>query len=427
MEINREKWSTEEYKRTMAEAIGKLSALSENLEEIEKAKDKHINIFSATGMGTQEVKHSYFLAWLLDPQKPHGMGRLALKDFILRLVDYSAAYAGNAKYKPNNEILSPALNGISNFVNDGNIKVETEKVVLNKESRMDIFIESAATKTVLVIENKVFTGTHDDQLIRYENELSGYQDWKKIFVYLTPNGDLPTNENGEYNGKWCVFDYKEILDIVKYIMQRKDFPSGREGRKLRIMLEDYVEMVDTEILKGNKELRALCKQILREHGEAIRILKEYIDNAKGVIKFCKEWLTANYEGIVIYKSSELSFSFYTKAMKEYMDRHGESILREDGYHKLGCNLACPDGPIETGISLSKRAVDEWSEAQLKLQKELMPQKKVGTQYFSFNKITLLSAEEREKQFGEIRVKLEKELINFVEKTLREFDKALENL
>lgn len=418
---------SEEYRKATEEAANKLNALVEKLKEVEKAKEKHINVFAAAGMGTQEVKHSYFLAWLLSPKKPHGLGNIVLKEFVLRLAEYKADYVGDAEYKSNNEILALKSDALNDFVNDREIVVETEKVVLNKESRMDIFIESAATKTVLVIENKVFTGTHDDQLIRYEEELSGYHGWKKIFVYLTPNGDLPTNADGGYNKLWCVFDYREVLEIAKDLMRHKDFPSGKDGKKLKIMLEDYIEMVDTEILKGNKELRALCRQILREHGEAIEILNSYTDNAKEVIKFCEDWLTANYEGLCVYRRFDLSFSFYTKAMKEYMERHGDSILREDGYHKLGCHLICPNGPIETCISLSKRSEDEWSEAQLKLQKDLMPQKKVGTQYFSFNKITLLSANEREMPFAEIRVKLEKELVYFVEKTLSEFDKALKNL
>lgn len=44
------------------------------------------------------------------------------------------------------------------------LEVFRERVLVDSESRIDIYIESAATKTAVVIENKVFTDNHDDQL-----------------------------------------------------------------------------------------------------------------------------------------------------------------------------------------------------------------------------------------------------------------------
>ena len=44
----------------------------------------------AVGMSTQEVKHSAFLAWLLDPNKPHGLGNAVLKLLLEKVRAYPA-------------------------------------------------------------------------------------------------------------------------------------------------------------------------------------------------------------------------------------------------------------------------------------------------------------------------------------------------
>lgn len=39
------------------------------------------NIFNALKIVQQEIRHSNFLAWLLNPNENHGLGELFLKDF----------------------------------------------------------------------------------------------------------------------------------------------------------------------------------------------------------------------------------------------------------------------------------------------------------------------------------------------------------
>ncbi len=44
------------------------------------------NIFDALGIVNQEIKHSNFLAWLLDPAESHGQGGLFLRAFLMDLL-----------------------------------------------------------------------------------------------------------------------------------------------------------------------------------------------------------------------------------------------------------------------------------------------------------------------------------------------------
>lgn len=74
--------------QTEEEAIRELKALDAALSGIKPARD--INIFDAVGMVTQEIKHSAFLAWLLNPTAAHGMDNASLSDFLNALWDYPA-------------------------------------------------------------------------------------------------------------------------------------------------------------------------------------------------------------------------------------------------------------------------------------------------------------------------------------------------
>ena len=68
-------------------ALSKLKALEENLQKLKNKADK-LNIFEAVGMNTQEIKHSAFLAWLLNPEMPHNLGNKFLRTFLDNLLNY---------------------------------------------------------------------------------------------------------------------------------------------------------------------------------------------------------------------------------------------------------------------------------------------------------------------------------------------------
>src|SRR5438477_10262037 len=44
------------------------------------------NIFDALGVARTEIRHSNFLAWLLDPAESHGQGSLFLKAILMDLL-----------------------------------------------------------------------------------------------------------------------------------------------------------------------------------------------------------------------------------------------------------------------------------------------------------------------------------------------------
>ena len=56
---------------------------NEDLESLETRLDR-FNIFESLGLVRQEIRHSAFLSWLLDPTETHGLGDYWLRQFLKR-------------------------------------------------------------------------------------------------------------------------------------------------------------------------------------------------------------------------------------------------------------------------------------------------------------------------------------------------------
>lgn len=387
--------------------IRELNELDKRLTEIELSKSNDVNVFYATGMTTQEIKHSAFLAWLLNPNQSHKKGNTFLAGFLNLLCEYD----GNAEedIKSNKEILAnsdiKSFSDFTEFLNADDIVVETEKVISNPESRIDIFIQSKKTETTIVIENKVFTGTHDEQLDRYEKETAVFTG-RKIYIYLTPNGDMPTNMVGEYQENWTIISYKSIIDLLE--KQLKDIPKSKQFEKLIFLLKDYIEMVDTNILRNNMKVRALCRDILKKHADAIELLNHYTDNIDDVYEFINGWIKENISGVhyIYFKGRQLCF--YTNKIFEFFAKYGRQVEITKTWFSFGTYITSKDGPIKLGIGLGKQT-EEWGEPETIIKTKALPDKPFGNKYCTLYQIELLSESDRQMSLDEIKAKLEEKL------------------
>lgn len=389
----------------------KLNKLERVLSEIKKSDRCEINIFPAVGVIRQEVKHSAFLAWLLDPASNKYTGKKFLKYFICELMSYGKGSMAENRNKRLFEAQNiKNLSDMDDFIAADDISVQTEKVLVSAESRMDIYICSEKAETVVIIENKVFTANHDEQLRRYDEEIKeyigkeNYNKYKKIYVYLTPKGDMPADsyDDKEANGKWCLFDYAGILKIVDKL--KAELFGGRNNRsedalRLKFLLEDYEKTVYKEILKKDAELRRLCKKILREHKEALDILAEYTDNSAEVAEYCKQILHEEYKDVYFIDGSEGKdyFEFYTQTIYDYFISYGEKIS-DGGYYKLRGIFSCRKGNVEICLGMQNLGSD-WSFAQKEIAEKIGG--KLKSKYYTFNKFILLTENERQDEFDEL--------------------------
>ena len=396
---------------TEEQAITVLQALNKTLCELEKPKE--LNFFEAAGLTTQEVKHSAFFAWLLNPMQTHNKGNLFLSDFLQALYDYTC---DNENEIPSNaEILSTIITSdeLKDFANADDIIVETEKVIDNPESRIDIILKSEKTKTVLVIENKVFTSTHDDQLRRYCEEVAKLEIngcLKKIYVYLTPFGEVPKDIDGNYQNNWCIIDYGTIIGLLKSRI------SKLQNTKLKCFIEDYISMVDNRILHNNPTIRELCKKIRREHSDALEILLNYADNVDMAYKYiATQWLPHNISDISEMTYNGRKLVFVTKSINDYYAQKHINIRISEDIYRLQISVTSKDGPVMITIWLSKEKDEEWLDADKKVRDVLQPKKAMGAKYCTLYSQTLLTVEEREKVFDE-----DKDLYELISSRLGQF-------
>ena len=116
------------------EILGQLIIDNQDLEKLESILSE-FNIFEAVGMIRQEIRHSHFLAFLLNPSESHRLGDLFLKKLLIC-----------ALLKSENPPLSPIEIDIADLEN-AKIRREWKNI--------DILIDSPSNNLVCAIENKV--------------------------------------------------------------------------------------------------------------------------------------------------------------------------------------------------------------------------------------------------------------------------------
>ena len=139
--------------------------------ECRKGKEERgelFNVFEVLKLQYNETRtHSAFLAALLTPKGKHGAGDRFLRAFI------------------------DTMGCLKDFEFDTkDAKVEIEYSIGNKNEnateggRIDILIESADRNKAIIIENKIYAGDQEKQLVRYANYAKNYSDYRLLYLNL---------------------------------------------------------------------------------------------------------------------------------------------------------------------------------------------------------------------------------------------------
>lgn len=135
------------------------------------------NIFEALNVARRELNHSNFLAFLLDPVASHGMHDL----FLRRFLQDASRYAEE----------TPVISAIEIELLD-----LSQVEVLREYGNIDIFLRDSSHKLAVIIENKVGSKQHSDQLERYRTFISSkHPDYRIVGIYLTPEGEESGNKH----------------------------------------------------------------------------------------------------------------------------------------------------------------------------------------------------------------------------------------
>lgn len=218
-----------------------------DLERLEALLDR-FNIFEAVGLVRQEIRHSTFLAFLLNPQENHGLGDA----FAKRLLQEAIMAAPDVSVP-----VTPIELSLWDL---GQMEVRREW------QHIDVFLLDERNRLAVIIENKIDTTEHSDQLQRYyETVKRHYPGYRTIGIYLTPAGDDPSHE------VYLPLSYKLVCEVLDSLAQSRASVSNTD---LQILVTHYTQMLRRHIV-GDSEIARLCRQIYQKHKRAFDLIYEH--------------------------------------------------------------------------------------------------------------------------------------------------------
>ena len=242
---------------------------NKNLEALE-SKVARFNIFEAIGMVRQEIKHSNFIGFLLDPSEKHQLKDLFIKKLLINILMRSQ----DAPL----DILDVS---ISDF-NDSEVKREWKNI--------DLLIYSQSNNLVCTIENKVDSSEGYKQLENYSGLIyKEFPKCKKIFVYLTKNGDdaseviVNLTKNGDafkVQVNWQPLSYTTIADIIETVCN--DFRL-QVSEDIYLSMCHYVDLIRRHIM-SESDIAKLCRKIYKQHRQAIDLIYEHRPDVRSDIE-----------------------------------------------------------------------------------------------------------------------------------------------
>jgi len=184
-----------------------------DLAELE-ALVSRFNVFEALGVVNAELRHSSFLAFLLNPRESHGLGDLILKRLLQETLQVN----------PEVTSLTPIEIHVSDF-SDCEVQTETGNI--------DILL-SPSHRFLVIIENKVNSDQHDDQLARYyEQTTLNHPDFDVFGIHLTRYSD-PSG-----HPRYAALPHASVCKVVTEIMSMPRVTVSRDVE----MARQYTEML----------------------------------------------------------------------------------------------------------------------------------------------------------------------------------------
>jgi hypothetical protein len=228
-------------------ALRALQADASELERIQSLLNR-FNVFETIGFVSQELMHSRFLAFLLDPRQNHGLGSLFLKRVLREMLSCT------------DETPLPTF-----FENLDQINLD-ETLVRREHQQVDILLTNKDHKLAVIIENKIWTTEHSDQLDRYYQQvMKDYPGWQVLGIYLTPFGDIPSHR------AYLPLSYGVVCDIVESIREDRDCALSPN---VWMTMENYTDMVRRNIV-GDAEVANLSRSIYQKHKRAFDLIFKY--------------------------------------------------------------------------------------------------------------------------------------------------------
>ncbi len=364
------------------------------LERLEDIVDE-FNIFTALSVVNNELRHSNFLSWLMNPNESHGLGDYFLTSFLK-----SASFKASALGVP-----GPSIFDIDGWHFD-------DAEILREWRNIDIFVKCEDQKFVCVVENKIHSKEHSQQLLRYKCIVKkNYPKYKKLFVYLTIEGDNPTDED------YLPLSYSDVVSLIEHLINSK---KDKLSPEILAFISHYKEMLRRYIVE-NSDVQEICRKIYKSHKKALDLIFEYRPDRILEISSCLVDIINKYAPELILDHSSKSFvHFIPKSLDDLISEKGTGwtktgriLLFQITLRPGKVNLHLVIGPGPQEIREKLYAIAKGNPDVFKVSKS-----KFTKQWSRIYRKPLLSSKEYEdKEIEEIRELLEEKLQKFKDSDL----------
>ncbi|WP_086309781.1 PD-(D/E)XK nuclease family protein, partial [Enterococcus faecium] len=336
------------------------------------------------------------------------------------------------RYIDSNDDTKAAINYFDALLNS-----YEDLIVYRENNNIDILLVSEKNKIVVCIENKILSSESRGQLNKYQRYIErNYSSYKKIFVFLTPDGNEPTNPS------WGIITYKDIVEILEQLMQKNSME-----KKVYYLIKDYVDILRRDVGMDD-EIKEIVRKIYQQHKEALDLIFEnipdnlslmselYIEALEQIAKENEIIFDPKYSGksIVRFQIPEFTNLFPDLPLShpggwsnhkmyafEILNKGGNSVGKiklvftgeiPEEYKKIVEELM-----LTTGVKKKKENWKWWNVAEWKINKVNMR--------FIEDLYTKLENEGRDQVVKEIKKSLEKNLKDIKEKA-SEYEKIKNN-
>lgn len=282
-----------------------------NLKELESLFNQ-FNIFDCLRLTRTEIRHSNFLAWLFDPNETHRLKDYFLKQFLIKVLSLNKKELNkingreltlfNDKGEEINETyFIPSIIDIDCW--------DLEEIEIHRElENIDLLLVDEKNKFVLVIENKIDTCQHDNQLTRYRDYVDVQypsNEYKKLFIYLKPQKEkveLP----------YIFVSYQVIVDLIKNLLVEIKENSNQD---IVTLIKHYQEILERDIMK-EENIGTICAKIYKQHKTAIDLINKYGTPQKELGDILQEVLEEKDYLQDVVKESNSSYLCLPKDIKD---------------------------------------------------------------------------------------------------------------
>jgi len=216
--------------------------------ELLKARVNRFNPLKVLRVQDHEIRHSNVLAWIFNPTENHNFDDRILKRFLLKVL-----------LKPANDDVLDNMDMVYRLQQTSFVDIQ----VFREMVHIDILLVSEQQRIVIIIENKIYSSEHSNQLTRYYNYVKEtYPGYLVIPMFLTLEGMNATQDN------YFSASYDDILETIEFVLVNY---RDRTSNEVISFLEYYSAILKEKYVM-DIELKKLCKEIYLQNKDVIDMI-----------------------------------------------------------------------------------------------------------------------------------------------------------